>query len=74
VAGNRSQAVSGLTLRWKTTNLASWAERLFGSYTIVEIKHVTKMEWFEKEIFLKQKKIVNKNLGCCSLNKNKLLN
>jgi hypothetical protein len=33
------------------------------------------MEWARKERFLGQKKIVEKNLSCCSLNKKfKLLN
>jgi hypothetical protein len=47
---------------------------LFGPDTVVEIEHAPKIEWAEKERFLGQKKIVKKNLGCCSLNENKLLN
>jgi hypothetical protein len=35
----------------------------------VEIKQAAEMEWAEKEGFLGRKKIVEKNLGCCSLNK-----
>jgi hypothetical protein len=46
---------------------------LFGPDTVVEIKHAGKIEWDGKERFLGRKKIVKKNLGCCSLNK-KLLN
>jgi hypothetical protein len=38
-----------IDLRWKTISRASWAERLFGSNTIVEIKYVAKMEWVGKE-------------------------
>jgi hypothetical protein len=34
----------------------------------VEIKQVAKIEWAGKERFLGQKKIVKKNLSCCSLN------
>jgi hypothetical protein len=39
-------------LRWKTTSRVSWAKRLFGSVTVVEIKHAAKIEWArKKEIF-----------------------
>jgi hypothetical protein len=56
--------------RWKTTSWASWAERLFGLDVVVKIKQGAKIECVGKERFLGQKKIVKKNLGCCSLNKN----
>jgi hypothetical protein len=36
---------------------------------MVEIKQTAEMEWVEKERFLDPKKIVEKNLNCCSLNK-----
>jgi hypothetical protein len=42
---------------------------LFGPDIIVEIKQVAKIEWIGKERFLCQKKILQKNLGCFSLNK-----
>jgi hypothetical protein len=58
--------------RWKTTSQVSWAERLFGAATVVEIKQTTEMEWAGKERFLGQNKIVEKNLGYCSLKKKKL--
>jgi hypothetical protein len=35
----------------------------------VEIKQTVEMEWAGKERFLGQKKIVEKHLSCCSLNK-----
>jgi hypothetical protein len=35
----------------------------------VEINHAAKIEQAGKERFLRQKKIVKTNLGCCSLNK-----
>jgi hypothetical protein len=54
---------------WKTVSQASWAEGLFGLDTVVEMKQTTKIEWVGKERFLGQKKIVEKNLGCYSLNK-----
>jgi hypothetical protein len=67
--GARQPKSSGVCIdpRWKTS---SWAERLFGSDTVVEIKHAVKMEWAGKERFLGRKKIMKKNLGYCSLNKN----
>jgi hypothetical protein len=34
----------------------------------VKIKHATKMEWAGKVIFFGQRKIMEKNLDCCSLN------
>jgi hypothetical protein len=40
----------------------------------VEIEQAPKIEWAGKERFLGRIKIVKKNLGCCSLNKNKFLN
>jgi hypothetical protein len=40
----------------------------------VEIEHAAKIDWVKKKRFLSRKKIVKKNLGYCSLNKNKLLN
>jgi hypothetical protein len=55
--------------RWKIISWAGWAERLFGPDTVVKIKQAAKIEWVGKERFLGQKKIVKKNLGCCSLNK-----
>jgi hypothetical protein len=55
--------------RWKTTSQVSWTERLFGAATVVEIKQTTEMEWAGKERFLGQNKIVEKNLGYCSLKK-----
>jgi hypothetical protein len=58
-----------IDLRWKTTSQASWAERLFGLDKVVVIKHGTKIEWVGNEGFLDRKKIVKKNLSCCSLNK-----
>jgi hypothetical protein len=42
---------------------------LFGPDTIVEIKQAAEMEWARKDRFFDQKKIMEKNLGCCSLNK-----
>jgi hypothetical protein len=42
---------------------------LFGPDNVVEIKHAAKIKWVEKERFLDRKKIMNKNLSCCSLNK-----
>jgi hypothetical protein len=55
--------------RWKTISQASWVERLFASDTVVKIKEAAEMEWNGKVRFLGHKKIVEKNLGCCSLNK-----
>jgi hypothetical protein len=53
----------------------SWVERLFELDTVAEIKQGAELEWAGKERFLDRKKIVKKNLGCCSLNeKIKLLN
>jgi hypothetical protein len=40
-----------------------------GRILLLRLKKVVKIEWVEKEIFLDRKKIVKKNLGCCSLNK-----
>jgi hypothetical protein len=37
--------------------------------TVVDIKQTVEMEWVEKERFLGRKKIVEKNLDCCSLNR-----
>jgi hypothetical protein len=48
---------------------------MFALDNIVEIKQATKMEWDGNERFICRKKIVEKNLGCWSLNKKiKLLN
>jgi hypothetical protein len=55
--------------RWKTISRASWANWLFGTDIVVEIKQATKKEWAGKEGFFRRMKIVEKNLGCCSLNK-----
>jgi hypothetical protein len=35
----------------------------------VEIKQAAKIEWAKKKRLLGRKKIVKKNLSCCSLNK-----
>jgi hypothetical protein len=63
VAGDSQSSDGGVT---------SWAQRVFGSNTIVEIKRVAEIEWARKERFLSQNKIVKKNLGFCSLNKKTL--
>jgi hypothetical protein len=41
-----------IDLRWKTINRVSWAESLFGSNIVGEIKQAAEMEWAGKEIFL----------------------
>jgi hypothetical protein len=66
--GGRLLESSGVWIdpRWKTT---SWAQRLFGPDTVVEIKQAVKIEWAGKERFLGRKKIVKKNLSGCGLNK-----
>jgi hypothetical protein len=51
VCGGGRQSESGnvwIDLRWKTISQASWAERLFRSDIVVEIKQATKIEWLEK--------------------------
>jgi hypothetical protein len=60
--GCSSAAVTGIWFdpRWKTTNRANWGERLFGTDTIVKIKHATEMEWAGKVIFFGQRKIMEK--------------
>jgi hypothetical protein len=61
--------------RQKTTSRASWAKRLFGPDTVVDIKQAAEVERVGKERFLGRKKIMEKNLGCCNLIKKiKLLN
>jgi hypothetical protein len=55
--------------RQKTISWASWTERLFGLDTVVGIKQAAKVERVGKERFLDRKKIMQKNLGCCNLNK-----
>jgi hypothetical protein len=46
-----------IDLRWKTTSQASWAKRLFGLDTVVEIKQAAEMESAGKEIFWTERKL-----------------
>jgi hypothetical protein len=64
-----------IDLRWKTISWVRWAKRLMRPDTVVEIKLAAEIEWAKIEKFLDHRKIVEKKLCCCSLNKKfKLLN
>jgi hypothetical protein len=69
VASSQSQTTSGLSRGGRQPVGSVGLKMLFGPDNVVEIKHDAKIKWVEKERFLDRKKIVNKNLSCCSLNK-----
>jgi hypothetical protein len=49
--------------RWKTINWASYAERLFGLDTVMEIKHCAKIERLGKRDFWTKRKLWRRNWG-----------